>query len=76
TGSGVSYNAASILGAAVAPFIATWLATGFGVRWVGIYLSLAAALSFAAVLVMRETRDTELGEVCIADHLGDALHPG
>ncbi|MGB3285903.1 MFS transporter [Mycolicibacter algericus] len=76
TGSGVSYNAASILGAAVAPFIATWLATGYGVCWVGIYLSLAAALSFAAVLVMRETRDTELDEVSIADHLGDALHPG
>jgi MFS family permease len=76
TGSGVSYNAASILGAAVAPFIATWLATEHGVRWVGGYLSAAAALSFAALLVMRETRDTALDGVNIADHVGDALHPG
>jgi MFS family permease len=76
TGSGVSYNAASILGAAVAPFIATWLATDHGVGWVGVYLSVAAACSFAALLVMRETRDTALYDVTIADHLGDALHPG
>lgn len=76
TGSGVSYNAASILGAAVAPFIATWLATEHGVRWVGGYLSAAAACSFVALLVMRETRDTALGDVAIADHVGDALHPG
>ncbi|BBX22182.1 MFS transporter [Mycolicibacter terrae] len=76
TGSGVSYNAASILGAAVAPFIATWLATEHGVRWVGVYLSAAAACSFVALLVMRETRDTALDGVGVADHVGDALHPG
>ena len=60
TGSGVAYNAASILGAAVAPFIATWLSTRFGVGWVGLYLFGAAALTFIALLVMRETRDTSL----------------
>ena len=42
TGSGISYNVASILGAAVAPFIATWLATQYGVGWVGLYLFIAA----------------------------------
>lgn len=60
TGSGVSYNAASILGAAVAPFLATWLATEYGVGWVGVYLFAAAALTFVALLVMRETKDTSL----------------
>ena len=60
TGSGVAYNAASILGAAVAPFIATWLATSYGVEWVGVYLAIAAGLSFVAILVMRETRDVAL----------------
>ena len=60
TGSGISYNVASILGAAVAPFIATWLATSYGVGWVGLYLFVAASLSFAAILVMRETKDTSL----------------
>jgi len=76
TGSGVAYNAASVLGAAVAPFIATWLATEHGVRWVGVYLSIAAGCSFVALLVMRETRHTALNGVGIADHVGDALHPG
>ncbi|CAJ1500100.1 MFS transporter [[Mycobacterium] kokjensenii] len=60
TGSGVAYNAASILGAAVAPFITTWLVASHGVTWVGGYLSIVAACSFVALLVMRETRDTEL----------------
>ncbi|MFE3293247.1 MFS transporter [Rhodococcus sp. NPDC059234] len=63
TGSGIAYNTASILGAAVAPFIATWLATSYGVGWVGIYLLIAAALTFVALLVMRETKDTSLDEV-------------
>jgi len=60
TGSGISYNSASILGAAVAPFIATWLSTTYGVGWVGVYLLCAAALTFIALLIMRETRDTSL----------------
>lgn len=60
TGSGISYNLSSILGAAVAPFIATWLATSYGVGWVGVYLAAAAALTFIALLVMRETKDTSL----------------
>ena len=55
TGSGIAYNASSILGAAVAPFIATWLATTYGVGWVGVYLSAGGILTFVALLVMRET---------------------
>ena len=63
TGSGVAYNAASILGAAVAPFITTWLVTSHGVSWVGGYLSIAAACSFVALLAMHETRDADLIDV-------------
>ena len=63
TGSGISYNVSSILGAAVAPFIATWLATTYGVEWVGVYLLSAAVLTFIALLVMRETKDTNLDDV-------------
>ncbi|MFC9362598.1 MFS transporter [Rhodococcus sp. NPDC057014] len=63
TGSGIAYNTASILGAAVAPFIATWLATSYGVGWVGIYLLIAAALTFVALLVMRETKNESLDDV-------------
>jgi MFS family permease len=60
TGSGISYNAASILGAAVAPFLATWIVSEYGVGWVGLYLFTAAALTFIALLVMKETKDTSL----------------
>jgi len=63
TGSGIAYNVSSILGAAVAPFIATWLATTYGVGWVGVYLLAAAALTFVALLVMHETKDRRLDEV-------------
>jgi MFS family permease len=62
TGSGIAYNAASILGAAVAPFIATWLATRYGVAWVGVYLMVAATVTFIALLAMRETKDISLDE--------------
>lgn len=63
TGSGISYNLSSILGAAVAPFIATYLATTYSVGWVGVYLASAAALTFIALLVMHETKDTSLDDV-------------
>jgi len=63
TGSGISYNSASILGAAVAPFIATWLSTTYGVGWVGVYLLCAATLTFIALLIMRETRDVPLDSI-------------
>ncbi|GAA1092950.1 MFS transporter [Tsukamurella spumae] len=63
TGSGVSYNLASILGAAIAPFIATWLVHSYGVTWVGVYLAIAGATTLIALVVMRETRDVELDKV-------------
>ena len=63
TGSGVAYNVASILGAAIAPFVATWLATSYGVAWVGVYLMCAAVLTGVALLVMRETRDASLDDI-------------
>jgi metabolite-proton symporter len=75
TGSGISYNVAGILGAAVAPFIATWLATDYGVAWVGVYLIVAAILTFIALLVMRETKDISLDNP-VADHVDDRVHPG
>lgn len=60
TGSGISYNTASILGAAVAPFIATWLVSSYGVGWVGVYLAVAAVLTLIALILMKETRDQSL----------------
>jgi metabolite-proton symporter len=70
TGSVIAYNAASILGAAVAPFIATWLAASYGVGWVGFYLFVTAVVSFVALLLMRETKSTSLDSE-IADPASD-----
>jgi len=62
TGSGISYNVSSILGAAVAPFIAVWLWTlGDGSPfWVGVYLAGAALLTLVSLLLSRETKDKDL----------------
>jgi metabolite-proton symporter len=63
TGSGMAYNFASILGAAILPFTATWIVDKHGVAWVGAYLAVAGALTLIALLVMRETREVDLAAV-------------
>ncbi len=60
TGSGISYNVSSILGAALTPFAAVWLARNHGVGSVGLYLAVLAALTFIALLISKETRHTRL----------------
>ncbi|HIW92148.1 MAG TPA: MHS family MFS transporter [Candidatus Corynebacterium avicola] len=60
TGSGISYNVASILGAAVAPFIAVALSTSYGPWAVGVYLGVVTLISLIAIRIMRETRDADL----------------
>lgn len=60
TGSGISYNVASILGAAVAPFIAVALSTSHGPWAVGVYLGVVTLISLIAIRIMRETRDADL----------------
>lgn len=63
TGSGLSYNAASILGAAIAPFIATWLNASFGVASVGYYLVAVSIGSLLAIALMRESRELDMTEI-------------
>ncbi len=61
TGSAISYNFSSILGAAVAPFIAVWLwemAKGSPVL-VGVYLSAMSVLTLVALFLSKETRDLD-----------------
>ncbi len=53
TGSSLTYNLGGILGASLAPYIATWLARNYGLAYVGYYLSCAGALTLAALLVAR-----------------------
>ena len=60
TGSSIAFNFAGILGASLAPYIATWLAGHYGLRYVGYYLSASAALSLLGLSLIRETRDKDL----------------
>ncbi|MET0330493.1 MAG: MFS transporter [Dyella sp.] len=45
TGTSLAFNLSGILGASLAPYAATWLATRHGLPWVGYYLVGAAALT-------------------------------
>ena len=60
TGSGIAYNVSSILGAALTPFAAVWLAKDYGVGSVGVYLTVLSAMTFIAIWLSRETRHTSL----------------
>jgi metabolite-proton symporter len=53
TGASLAFNLAGILGASLAPYVATWLATKYGLPYVGYYLAVAAALTLAALLAIR-----------------------
>jgi len=60
TGSGVAYNAASILGAALTPFVAAWLVQNHGVAAVGLYLAGLGALTVVALVLAPETSKKSL----------------
>ncbi|MFS2221600.1 MFS transporter [Pantoea sp. B65] len=56
TGASFSYNMSSILGASVAPYIATWLTAHYGLFAVGLYLAAMASLTLLALIAIKETR--------------------
>ncbi|ENI2541799.1 MHS family MFS transporter [Salmonella enterica subsp. enterica serovar Kentucky] len=60
TGASFSYNVSSILGASVAPYIAAWLQSHYGLAAVGVYLASMAALTLIALLLTHETRHQAL----------------
>jgi len=60
TGAGSAYNLGGILGASLAPYIAQQLVLHGGLAWVGGYISVAAAISLLAALMLRETRGRKL----------------
>ena len=60
SGSGVAYNFSSILGAALTPFVAAWLARDHGAGAVGFYLVMLASMTFIALLLSRETQHRDL----------------
>ncbi len=60
TGASLSFTLAGILGASLAPLVATTLATKYGLPYVGYYLSIAAAITLIALLaantIMKENK--------------------
>jgi metabolite-proton symporter len=61
TGASLAFSMAGILGASLAPYIATWLAERYGLAWVGYYLTASAMLSMVGLLMIRETSGDDLG---------------
>ncbi|KGD80284.1 transporter [Tatumella morbirosei] len=60
TGASFSYNLSSILGASVAPYIATWLKAEYGLFAVGLYLGTMAVITLLALIISKETRHQTL----------------
>ncbi|NWN87730.1 MAG: MHS family MFS transporter [Micrococcaceae bacterium] len=63
TGSGIAYNVSSILGAALTPFIATWLMGAFDVSYVGYYLAAAAFITLIFLALSPETKYRSLSNL-------------
>lgn len=60
TGSSLAFNLAGILGASLAPYIATWLAKTYGLQFVGYYLTASAVISFLGLFLIKETRNDDI----------------
>ena len=54
TGASIAFNLAGIIGGALAPMAAQWLADRGGIAWVGAYLAAAALLSLIGLLILPE----------------------
>lgn len=60
TGSGVAFNFAAILGAALTPFVAVWLVQSYSVAFVGYYLVFLGALTVVSLILAPETSKKSL----------------
>ncbi len=60
SGNSLTYNLAGIFGASLAPYAATYLATTYGLQYVGYYLCVATVLSLVGLIATHETKDERL----------------
>ncbi|TQX81289.1 MULTISPECIES: MFS transporter [unclassified Rhizobium] len=51
TGASITSNFAGIFGASLAPFIATWLASNYGLAYVGYYMAIAAFITLVCIML-------------------------
>jgi MFS family permease len=54
TGVSLAFNVAGVLGGALTPIAAVWLAATGGLIWVGLYLAAASMLSLVALIALRK----------------------
>ncbi|AWM79844.1 MFS transporter [Gammaproteobacteria bacterium ESL0073] len=59
TGSSAAYSIGGILGASIAPIVANYLVNEGGLLWVGYYVSFASLISFIAMLLIKETKNSD-----------------
>lgn len=62
TGASLAFSLAGILGASLAPYIATWLAQHYSLTAVGWYLSASAVLTLVGLAMVPETRHLTLDD--------------
>jgi metabolite-proton symporter len=60
SGTSITYNLSGIIGASLAPYVATWLAQHHGLHAVGWYIAASGILAIVGLVMVRETRDAEL----------------
>ena len=60
SGVSLAFNLAGIVGASVAPYIATALARSYGLKAVGAYVTVSAVLSLLGLWLAGETKDRQL----------------
>jgi metabolite-proton symporter len=54
TGASITFNLAGILGASLAPYLATYLASHYGLMYVGYYLAGVSLVTLVALLMIKE----------------------
>jgi MFS family permease len=58
TGASLAFNLAGIFGASLAPYLATWLATHYGLAYVGYYLAAVGAVTLLALSLLGHSSTT------------------
>jgi MFS family permease len=57
TGASLTFNLAGIVGASLAPYIATYLASHYGIAFVGYYLSGVGVVTLLALALIKERKE-------------------
>ena len=57
TGASLTFNLGGIFGASLAPYVATYLATTYGLHTVGYYMIIAAVITLIAFGLIRQTSE-------------------